>query len=67
MGRPRLKSVYDSSVTLHLTVKERTNIIICELAARKESTKSKIIEELLQESQTFKKAYAMLNAQNRFY
>ncbi len=62
----RRKNVYDSAVTLHLTVKERTNIILCELAAEQEATKSKIIEELLKESETFQIKYKTLKTRNYF-
>ncbi len=51
----RRKDVLDSALTLHLTVKERTNRILYELAKEQEATKSKILETLLHESASFKK------------
>ena len=51
----RRKDVMDSAMTLHLTVKERTNLVLLELAKEKEVTKSKVIEELLKESPSFNK------------
>jgi len=56
----RRKDIYDSAVTLHITVKERTNIILLDIATEKESTKSRIIETLLKESKTFRQKYKEL-------
>ncbi|WP_201353828.1 hypothetical protein [Hydrogenimonas urashimensis] len=56
----RRKDVLDSSLTLHLTVKERTNRVLFELAKENEATKSKILEMLLKESPPFKQKYEEL-------
>ena len=62
----RRKDVMDSSVTLHLTFKERTNQVLVELAKEKEATKSKILEMLLFESRMFRQKYEELKRSGVF-
>jgi len=64
-GRPR-KDVMDSSVTVHLTLKERINLVLYMLAKDNEATKSKVLEQLISESTTFKEKLSELESEGFF-
>jgi hypothetical protein len=61
-GRPR-KDVMDCSVTVHLTLKEKANLVLYMLAKESSSTKSKVLEQVISESPTFKEKLSKLEAE----
>ena len=51
----RRKDVMESAVTLHLTLKEKANQVLIDLAREHGLTKSKALERLLLDSDEFRK------------
>jgi len=64
-GRPK-KEIYDSSVTVHLTLKEKVNLVLFMLAKEHEATKSKVLEKIISESDTFKEKLSELEEEGFF-
>ena len=49
------KSIWDGHITLHSSIKERTNSVLLSLARDKNCMKSRIIHELIESHPEFKK------------
>ena len=64
-GRPK-KDLKESSVTVHLTIKEKSNLVLYMLAKETEATKSKVLEKIISESETFKNKLHELESNGLF-
>jgi len=62
------KSIWETSVTVHATLKEKTNTTLLEIAKEFKGrlSKAKIIEQLLNESPTFKNKMDELEKEDFF-
>ena len=60
------KEFWDTKITMHLTVKQKTNVTLIELAKELNKPIKQIIETLLEESETYKNKLKELEKEGRF-
>ena len=60
------KDFWDTKVTMHLTVKQKTNATLIELAKELNKPIKQIVESLLEESETYKNKLKELEEEGRF-
>jgi len=60
------KDFWDTKVTMHLTVKQKTNAVLVELAKEFNKPIKQIVEVLLEESKTYKNKLKELEKEGRF-
>jgi len=60
------KDFWDTKVTMHLTVKQKTNATLVELAKEFNKPVSQILDFLLEESKTYKNKFKELEEEGRF-
>jgi hypothetical protein len=60
------KTFWDTRLTMHLTFTQKTNEILKELAMEKGVPYKQILEQIINESETFKKKEQELEQEGRF-
>jgi len=60
------KKFWDQRVTMHLTVKQKTNTTLIEIAKELNKPIKQIVETLLEESETYKNKFKELEKEGRF-
>ena len=67
VSRPReKKSVWDSSVTVHFSMKEDMNLVLLTLADEKGIPKARIVQELIAKDHVYLKRYEEMREEGYF-